>query len=104
VVMILGQFVLPFPLLLFRVLKQNPAVLRRIALGILAINFLTLIWQIIPAFPPQGLLDHWLDLVAAVIAWAGVGGVWLAAFFWQLDRMPLVPLADPIAAEANPHD
>jgi hypothetical protein len=103
-VMVLGQFVLPFFLLLFRVLKQNPAILRRIALGILVINYLTLIWQIIPSFPPLGVAAHWLDLVAAVIALAGVGGVWLTAFFWQLERMPLAPLADPIAAEGHPHD
>jgi hypothetical protein len=42
---------------------------------------------------------HWLDLVAP----AGLGGIWIAAFFWQLKQRPLLPLHDPELEEALEH-
>jgi hypothetical protein len=100
---ILTQFALPFLLLLFRRTKNDLAHLVRVAVLILATCFVTLVWQIVPAFAPEGLLAHWLDIAVAVIALVGVGGVWLAMFLWQLQRMPLVPLHAPLAAEAPAH-
>jgi hypothetical protein len=39
---------------------------------------------------------HWLDVAAPV----GLGGIWIAAFFWQLKQRPLLPLHDPELEEA----
>jgi hypothetical protein len=39
---------------------------------------------------------HWLDLAAP----AGVGGIWIAAFFRQLKQRPPLPLHDPELEEA----
>jgi hypothetical protein len=51
-------------------------------------RLLDLFWLVIPAFHPTGLHVHWLDLVAP----AGVGGVWMALYVWQLQERPLLPL------------
>jgi len=66
-------------------------------------HFIDLFWQIVPAFPPSGLLAHGLDLAAAVVAMVGLGGVWVAVFLWQLKRMPLVPVHDPVLTEVMHH-
>jgi hypothetical protein len=33
----------------------------------------------------------------------GLGGIWLAAFLWQLELRPLMPLGDPRLKEALEH-
>jgi hypothetical protein len=38
-----------------------------------------------------------------VAAPAGIGGIWLAYFAWQLKGRPLLPLGDPELAEAIEH-
>ena len=42
---------------------------------------------------------HWLDLVAPI----AVGGLWLAAFLWQLQRRSLLPWYEPRLQEAMHH-
>jgi len=103
VVVILFQFALPFAFLLFRQIKDDLGSLSLVAILVLAMCFANLLWQIVPAFPPGGLVAHWLDVVAAGVALCGVGGVWLAWFLGRLKRMPLAPLAAPASAEATPH-
>jgi len=100
---ILLQFALPFVFLLFRRVKEDLSHLARVAVLILATCFVNMVWQIVPAFPPGGLVAHWLDVVAAIIALLGVGGVWLALFLGQLKRMPLVPLQAAASAEVAAH-
>jgi hypothetical protein len=109
VFLILCQFALPFVFLLFRRIKSDLRFLSRIAVFLLATCFINLVWQIIPAGPPSGSLAGWLDLgygldiLGAVIAMFGVGGVWLAMFLWQLKRLPLVPLRAAEPQEAPGH-
>ena len=68
------QFALPFVFLLFRRVKDDLQSLRWVAFLVLATSFVNLLWQIVPAFEPEGLLAHWLDIVVAVVALVGVGG------------------------------
>jgi hypothetical protein len=51
-------------------------------------DFLVVIWMVVPAFEPDRVHIHPLDLTAV----CGVGGIWIAAFVWQLKRRPLLPL------------
>jgi hypothetical protein len=101
--LLIGQFALPFLLLLSRDVKRNPRSLAVVAGIVLVMRFVDLLWQVVPAFEPEGLLGHWLDLLAAPLAALGVGGVWVAAFLWQLRKMPLLPLHDPAGEEAAHH-
>jgi hypothetical protein len=85
------HFFLPFFILLSRKLKQNPRRLIIVALLMLFMRLVDLFWMIAPAFSPGQFALHWMD-VAAVL---GVGGVWLAAFVWQFQGRPILPLRDP---------
>ena len=55
----------------------------RCALAATPITF----WLVAPAFWPGQLRLHWLDIVAPI----AVGGLWLAALLWQLQRRSLLP-------------
>jgi len=109
VFLILCQFALPFVFLLFRRTKNDLLHLSRLAAFLLATCFVNLFWQIAPAGPPDGALADWLDLgygldvLAALAAMLGVGGVWVAMFLRQLERMPLVPLRAARAGEGGAH-
>lgn len=102
VALLVGHFVLPFALLLSRGTKQN----RRLVLGVaLFLLFMRLVDIYFLAGPsghgegPAALHLHWMDLAAPV----AVGGLWLAAFFWQLKQRPLLPAHDPMLEEALEH-
>jgi hypothetical protein len=85
--LILFHFVLPFLLLLARENKRRLRTLGTLAAAMLALRLVDLYWIVAPAFRQQGLALHWMDLAAPV----GVGGLWVAAFVWQLKRRPLLP-------------
>jgi hypothetical protein len=109
VFLILCQFALPFVFLLFRRMKNDLLHLSRLAAFLLATCFVNLFWQIAPAGPPDGSVADWLDLgygldvLAALAALLGVGGVWVAMFLGQLKRMPLLPLRAAGAGEGSAH-
>lgn len=99
--LVVFHFALPFLLLLSRNVKGSLRSLGTVAGVVLAMRFVDLFWLIVPAFGPgghstsaeahAGLHVHWLDIAAV----AGLGGIWLALYIWQLKRRPLLPLHDP---------
>jgi hypothetical protein len=76
-VLVLGQFVLPFVVLLSGVIKTNARALLVVALVVFLMRFVDVFWLVAPAFPDNADL-FWLT----PLAFAGVGGLWLAAFLW----------------------
>jgi len=84
-VVILLQFFLPFFILISLRAKQNPRVLAAIASLIIVIRLGEWFWEVAPAFHSQALRIHWLDIVTPI----AIGGLWMAAFFWHLERTPL---------------
>jgi hypothetical protein len=44
-------------------------------------------WMVVPAFHHEGFFLPW----SAVPAFVGIGGQWLAAYLWLLERRPLRP-------------
>jgi len=97
--LVVFQFVLPFLVLLSRQNKRRIVVLGRVAALIIVMHLVEIFWLIVPAFRGTGLSVHWLDLAAAI----GVGGLWLAAFVWQLKSRPIVPRHDPRLRAAAHH-
>lgn len=91
VVLIALHFVLPFFLLLSRGIKRKAQWLTSLALLIFVVRLLDLFWLIVPAFYPEGVHFHWLDLVLPL----AVGGGWLALFLWQWSRRVPLPQHDP---------
>jgi len=86
--LIIFHFALPFMLLLQRPLKRRMRLLSWIAGGLLATDFLVVIWMVVPAWEPDRVHVHPLDITAV----CGIGGLWIAAFVWQLKKRPLLPL------------
>jgi hypothetical protein len=78
--LVILNFGLPFTLLLWRAVKQSPAVMIRLAALLLVMQLVFAFYQVVPAFHPEGLSRHWMDFVAPV----AMGGFWLACFLWQL--------------------
>jgi hypothetical protein len=103
IALVICHFMLPFILLLSRSLKRNPHWLGRLACFMLAAHFINVFWQVIPAFQPTALKYHVFDVVAVLVAIAGIGGVLLAMALGQLKNLPSVPWIEPPADEANAH-
>ncbi len=91
------HFVVPFLLLLSRRNKRQFQILARLALWILIVRFVDTFWVVTPAFHPGELHVHWMDLLAP----AGIGGLWVATFVWQLKRRALLPPVQSAAAEGG---
>ena len=99
VTLILLHFAFPFMLLLSRSLKRRKGVLAAVAGLLLFMRWLDLFWQAAPTFSPHHIAFHWLDLATPV----AVGGLWLAWFFRELSRRPLLPVGDPDIKEVLGH-
>lgn len=99
VALLIGQFALPFLLLLSRRFKRDPRLVARIALFILVMRVVDITWTIAPVFRHEGSTLHWLDFAAVV----GMGGLWLFVFFRALANRALVPARDPYLKEALAH-
>jgi hypothetical protein len=93
------HFAVPFGLLLSRRMTRRAQGLTTVAAVLFGIHLLDVFWLVMPAFFPGQLRVHWLDIVAPI----AVGGLWLAAFLWQLQRRALLPWEAPSLQEAMPH-
>lgn len=96
-VLIVVHFVVPFFLLLMRDVKRNSGALLWVAAGILCMRLIDTFWLIAPGFLAEGELLHWLDIAVVV----GIGGLWLATFLWQLNKLPLLPARERLLLEEN---
>lgn len=98
---VIFHFPIPFLLLLFRRVKSSPRALRNIAILLLCVIFIDVMWWVQPVFSHAGSPKiYWLMDVAA---WVGVGGLWVAAFLWQLKKHPLLPTREVYLLEAYHH-
>lgn len=88
---VIFHFATPFVLLLMRGIKRHADRLLKVCILMIAVRIVDVYWIVEPAFYGQKINIHWLDFVTPL----AVGGLWLAAFFWQLKSRPLVPLRDP---------
>jgi hypothetical protein len=72
-IIILGQFAIPFTLLLFRRIKRSPAALGATALLLVVAHGVYVFWLIVPTLAPGGWNLAWSDPIALI----GVGIPWL---------------------------
>ena len=95
VVLVLFHFFVPFVILLQRFVKRDPSLLQKVALLMIAIRVVDVFWVVMPAFSQAefkraGFHLSWMDFAAPV----GLGGIWVAAYIWNLKKYPLVPVGD----------
>lgn len=88
---VIFHFAFPFMLLLSASLKRNAGKLMILAVLILVMRLIDFFWMVAPEFSHEGFHMSWMDIVAPV----AIGGLWLAAFFWQLNKRPLMAINDP---------
>jgi hypothetical protein len=98
-VLIAVQFVIPFLLLLSRSIKRNPAKLCIVVGIIIVMRFVDLFWIVMPHFHPEGFQINWMNFSVPL----ALGGLWIAAFLWQLQKRPLLPLGAPNLEQAIHH-
>lgn len=99
VVLVVGQFFLPFLLLLAPRTKQYAKNIMGVATLIFVMRFLDVYWSTMPDMRGQDLLQtlsHWTDYVALI----GIGGIWLAVWASQVKKAALLPLHDRRLEEA----
>jgi hypothetical protein len=95
-VLVVGQFVVPFCLLLNYRLKRRGRALATIAAFILAAHYVDVHWLVAPTARADRFPLHWLDL-AALLA---VGGSSVAVALFGLRGHHVVPIHDPKLPEA----
>jgi hypothetical protein len=89
--LVLGHFLVPFVLLLFRATKRSPFWLGFVALWILVFHYIDLYWQIMPASGAEAGGPEWLDF-ALLLTLVFPGG---AIVTRACQGRPLVPIRDP---------
>lgn len=110
IALVVFQFAVPFTLLLTKITKRNSRLLLMIACLIFFMRMIDNAWLVMP----QTFVNHeagvntqvpftGLELVNALAAMIGIGGVWL--FFWvrNLKKLPLLPLGDSLLHRALTH-
>lgn len=96
VILIFGQFFIPFGALLSRSLKRDPRKLAGVALFILLVHFVDIYWLIVPTLSPDSLAFHWTNLTAFL----GIGLLAIAFTVWRLRGRFAIPVKDPYLADS----
>jgi hypothetical protein len=96
ILLLVGQFFLPFFLLLSRDLKRTAGRVAIVGVLVLVMRYVDFYWNVMPALGHETPLPHWTNLATVV----GLGGVWLSLFAWQYQASPVLPIGDPYLPEA----
>ncbi|HET7563830.1 MAG TPA: hypothetical protein VFJ96_02460 [Gemmatimonadaceae bacterium] len=91
IVVLVGQFAIPFLLLLFRALKRRPLVMAVLGVWLLVMHYLDIYWLVMPSLFPDSAVVSWTTIAAIF----GVGGLAVAFGIWQLRGHAIVPRGDP---------
>jgi hypothetical protein len=92
------HFALPFLLLLSRDLKRDARKLVNVAALLVVMRLVDLYWIIAPTVHHDYFFIPWMYVLAPI----GLGGIWFAAFIWQLKKRPLLPIGDAHIVEVLP--
>jgi hypothetical protein len=96
--LVFGQFVVPFFFLFPQPVKRNPKALRFISIWILVWHWVDIYWIALPSLHHHGVHLSWIDLACT----AGIGGIFVWRFWRVAVARPLVPVGDPLL-EASVH-
>lgn len=92
-----GHFVAPFVLLISRVQKLNLRWLQVMCFWLILMHVVDIYWFVLPH--AGGFSVHPADIGALMF----LGGIFFAYVFWQLGRVPLVPVGDPRLSKSLHH-
>jgi hypothetical protein len=99
-IVVIFHFALPFLLLLNRSLKKRPNQLATVAIVLLLARIADLLWHVVPSYADSSGLYHrflitWMDIMVPL----SMAAVWIAFFFWELGKRPLLPAYHPLLPE-----
>jgi hypothetical protein len=94
--LLIFHFFLPFFMLLMRAIKDNPKTIGIVTVIILLMRFVDIYWDVAPAH----FGDHFHVSWITPFAFLGIGGLWLAAFIWQLKGQTIIPIHETWVEEA----
>jgi hypothetical protein len=89
---VLGQFFVPFFLLLSRDFKKDPRKLQKLALYIILVRYWDLFWYIVPGF--ENRKQHWGYSWQYAVAPLAMLCWWLVLYFHNLGHRPLLAVQD----------
>ncbi len=95
--LIFGHFVAPFFLLISRIQKRNLRWLQAMCVWVIFMHLVDIYWFVLPQAGGFGV--QFADIGALLFA----GGILFAYVFWQLGRVPLLPVGDPRLARSLHH-
>ena len=92
----IGHFGIPFVLFISRWLKRSLTYHACMVGWICFMHFVDLYWIIIPNITPAGLDIHFIDITLFL----GIGALYFAMFFKNLNKVCLIPKKDPRLSES----
>ena len=91
-VLLFGQFIIPFLVLVLRATKRNFRALTIMAIWIVAAHYVDVYWQVMPTFHhAKGISLHWLDIACPV----AIASIFALVFWFKVKKHALLPLGDP---------
>ncbi len=103
-VLMVGMFFIPFYALISPRTKKYPALLKKIATWMFFMAVVNMFLIVVPSIPERAQMGPISPyLVTDILAWVGIGGLWLAMFGYMTGKAPLVPLYDTRLQEAKAH-
>ena len=97
ILLIVGQFFLPFFLLLSRDLKRTAGRVAIVGGLVLVMRYVDFFWNVMPALHHETPMPHWTNLADARRRSAASGSSLFAA---QYKGSPVLPIGDPYLPEA----
>jgi hypothetical protein len=95
-ILIVFHFFLPFFMLLMRDIKDRPKTIAAVTIIMLLMRFVDVYWLVAPAHYGAHFHFSWIT----IFAFLGIGGLWLAAFIWQLKGQTIIPIHETWVEEA----
>ena len=86
----------PFTMLLMRSIKDRPGTIAIVTVILLVMRFVDIYWLVTPAHHGEHFYFSW----TTIPAFFGIGGLWLAAFIWQLKGQTIIPIHETWVEEA----
>lgn len=96
IILVVGNFFVPFVALLFQGIKKRPLLLCAVAVWLLLMHMLDIYIVVLPSLHMAGPAPSWLDLVCLL----AIGATLTAIFMKRLGDTPLWPLRDPRLAKS----
>lgn len=95
-VLVFGNFVIPFLLLMPKAAKRNLPFLAAMSVWLLLMHWVDMFWLVLPNFQHHGAGLSWLDPIITI----GIGGILIGLFQRRLGAHPIVPVGDPQLVES----